>query len=51
MREIVGFGEGLTGKLMLIDALHMRFETMRYDWDPENPLSGVRTGQSAVATP
>jgi adenylyltransferase/sulfurtransferase len=42
LREIVGFGEGLTGKLLLIDALGMRFETMRYAWDPANPLNGTR---------
>jgi molybdopterin/thiamine biosynthesis adenylyltransferase len=40
VREIVGFGEGLVGRLMLIDMLAMRFETLRYAWDPDNPLSG-----------
>ncbi len=40
MREIVGFGEGLVGRLLLIDGLHLRFETMNYAWDPENPLNG-----------
>ena len=43
IREIAGFGESLTGKLLLVDALAMRFETLEYGWDPENPLSG-RTG-------
>ncbi|WP_460448227.1 HesA/MoeB/ThiF family protein [Alsobacter sp. SYSU BS001988] len=41
IREIVGFGEGLVGRLLMIDARSMRFETVRYGWDPENPLSGV----------
>jgi len=41
MREIVGFGEGLVGKLVLFDALGMRFETLRYRWDPSNPLNGA----------
>ncbi|KAA2236141.1 HesA/MoeB/ThiF family protein [Salinarimonas soli] len=41
MREIVGFGEGLVGRLLMVDARGMRFETMRYGWDPENPLSGT----------
>ncbi|HXW71840.1 MAG TPA: molybdopterin-synthase adenylyltransferase MoeB [Methylocella sp.] len=41
IREIVGFGEGLVGKLLLVDAFSMRFETLRYHWDPENPLSGA----------
>jgi adenylyltransferase/sulfurtransferase len=40
-REIVGFGEGLVGRLLLIDTLSMRFETLRYGWDPDNPLNGV----------
>ena len=40
IREIVGFGEGLVGKLLMFDARGMRFETLRYSWNPENPLSG-----------
>ena len=40
IREIVGFGEGLLGRLLMIDALSMRFETLAYAWDPGNPLSG-----------
>ncbi len=41
IREITGFGEGLTGRLLLIDAFSMRFETMNYAWDPANPLNGL----------
>jgi molybdopterin-synthase adenylyltransferase len=40
IREIVGFGEGLVGRLLMVDARSMRFETLRYAWDPSNPLSG-----------
>ena len=40
IREIVGFGEGLVGRLLMIDARAMRFETLHYSWDPANPLSG-----------
>jgi molybdopterin/thiamine biosynthesis adenylyltransferase len=40
LREIVGFGEGLVGRLLMIDARAMRFETLSYAWDPTNPLSG-----------
>jgi len=40
IREIVGFGEGLVGRLLMIDARSMRFETLAYAWDPGNPLSG-----------
>lgn len=40
MREIVGFGEGLVGRLVLFDALAMRFEMLSYGRDPDNPLNG-----------
>jgi molybdopterin-synthase adenylyltransferase len=40
IREIVGFGEGLVGRLLMLDARSMRFETLVYGWDPANPLSG-----------
>jgi molybdopterin/thiamine biosynthesis adenylyltransferase len=40
IREIVGFGEGLVGRLLMMDALAMRFETLNYAWDETNPLSG-----------
>jgi adenylyltransferase/sulfurtransferase len=44
IREIVGgFGdgdEGMVGRLLMIDTRAMRFETLRYGWDEENPLSG-----------
>lgn len=45
IREIVGgFGDGdagLVGRLLMIDARAMRFETLRYAWDAANPLSGT----------
>ncbi len=40
IREIVGFGEGLVGRLLMVDARAMRFETLRYKRDPANPLNG-----------
>lgn len=43
LREIVGFGESLVGRLLLIDAGALRFETLRYAYDPDNPLTGVTT--------
>ena len=45
IREIVGFGEGLVGKLLLVDALTMRFETMGYGWDPANMSDIVIPGE------
>jgi molybdopterin-synthase adenylyltransferase len=41
IREIVGFGEGLVGRLVMLDTRQMRFETLRYGWDAANPLSGT----------
>jgi adenylyltransferase/sulfurtransferase len=42
IREIVGFGEGLVGRLLMVDARAMRFETLNYAWDKDNPLSGEK---------
>ena len=42
IREIVGFGAGLVGRLLMVDALSMRFETLSYGWDETNPLNGRR---------
>ncbi|MGU3495017.1 HesA/MoeB/ThiF family protein [Xanthobacteraceae bacterium A53D] len=41
IRAIVGFGEGLVGKLLMMDARSMRFETLAYGWDADNPLTGT----------
>jgi adenylyltransferase/sulfurtransferase len=41
IREIVGFGEGLVGRLLMVDARGMRFDVMRYGWDEAKPLSGT----------
>lgn len=41
IREIVGFGQGLVGRLLVVDARSMRFETISYGWDPENPVTGA----------
>jgi adenylyltransferase/sulfurtransferase len=43
IREIVGFGESLVGRLLMVDARSMRFDTFRYGWDEGNPLSGRNT--------
>jgi adenylyltransferase/sulfurtransferase len=43
IREIIGFGEGLVGRLVMLDARSMRFETLRYNRDPANPLNGDGT--------
>jgi len=46
IREIVGFGEGLVGRLLMVDARSMRFDTIRYGWDEGNPLNGVAATSS-----
>ena len=45
IRQVVGFGEGLVGRLLLVDTAGMRFETLRYGWDPANPLTGTDRGE------
>ena len=40
IKELLGIGESLVGRLMLYDALQARFSTVRYTWDQENPLNG-----------
>lgn len=46
VREIVGFGESLVGRLLMVDARSMRFDTVRYGWDEANPLSGTLPASS-----
>jgi molybdopterin-synthase adenylyltransferase len=52
MRELVGgFGpesDGLVGRLLMIDTRAMRFETIRYGWDPCNPLNGTAAALPAL---
>ena len=43
IKEIVGIGTGLVGRLVLYDARAARFETIEYRWDPANPLTGIAT--------
>jgi molybdopterin-synthase adenylyltransferase len=50
IREIVGFGEGLVGRLLMVDARSMRFDTLRYRWDPANPLSGTDARRRSPAS-
>ena len=45
VRAVCGFGEALVGRLLLFDAMGMRFETLAYDWDPSNPLNGLTSPQ------
>jgi molybdopterin-synthase adenylyltransferase len=40
IKEILGVGEGLAGKLLMYEALSARFQTIAIKWDPDNPLNG-----------
>ncbi|WP_375462736.1 ThiF family adenylyltransferase [uncultured Methylobacterium sp.] len=46
IRAVVGFGEPLVGRLLMVDARAMRFETLSYGWDAANPLSGTVPSES-----
>ncbi|PVE25900.1 adenylyltransferase [Microvirga sp. KLBC 81] len=46
IREIVGFGESLVGRLLMVDVRSMRFDTIRYGWDENNPLNGTFAASS-----
>ncbi len=41
IKEITGIGEGLVGRLLLIDTLTCQFQSVNIKWDPKNPLSGT----------
>ncbi|MEJ1159624.1 HesA/MoeB/ThiF family protein [Prosthecomicrobium sp. N25] len=41
IKLIAGIGEPLVGRLLMVDARAMRFETVRYAWSPDNPLNGT----------
>ena len=40
LKEILGLGESLAGRLLLYDARATRFTEIKVTWDPANPLSG-----------
>ena len=40
LKELLGFGRSLTGRLVMYDALETSFNTFKYAWDPDNPLNG-----------
>lgn len=41
IRAVTDFGEPLVGRLLMVDARSMRFETLGYGWDDANPLNGT----------
>ena len=57
IKEILGLGESLAGRLLIYDALAARFENVSISWDPDNPLSGRKptildlSAHSSIAGP
>lgn len=41
LKELIGLGDGLVGRLMIYDALAPRFTIIRYGWDKTSPLNGL----------
>lgn len=40
IKELLGIGDTLAGRLLIYDARGTRFETVWVGWDPDNPLTG-----------
>lgn len=40
LKEIIGIGDTLAGRLLVWDALGATFQELKIAWDPDNPLSG-----------
>lgn len=43
LKLVLGIGDALVGKLLLVDALRMQFRTLKLARDPECPACGTRT--------
>ena len=48
IKMILGIGETLAGRLLLVDGLAMRFRTIRLHRDPDCPACGTREIQSLI---
>ena len=40
IKEVLGIGDSLAGRLLMYDALATRFYETRLSWNPDNPLNG-----------
>ena len=45
IKLVTGAGEPLIGRLLLYDALAATFDTIRYGWNPANPLNGTKAAE------
>jgi molybdopterin-synthase adenylyltransferase len=41
IKELLGIGESLVGRILMYDALAARFFETKLAWDPQNPLTGT----------
>jgi adenylyltransferase/sulfurtransferase len=48
LKLVLGAGDPLIGKLLLVDALRMQFRTLRLERDPECPACGTRTLKTLI---
>jgi sulfur-carrier protein adenylyltransferase/sulfurtransferase len=48
LKLILGIGDTLAGRLLIIDAMSMRFHTVRVPRDPECPACGTREIQQLI---
>ena len=42
LKELIGIGESLAGRLVIYDAHACRFQSVDVKWDPANPLTGEK---------
>ena len=40
IKEVLGIGDSLAGRLLMYDALATRFYETKLAWNPDNPLTG-----------
>ncbi len=48
LKEIIGLGDPLLGRLMIYEALSPRFTLINYGWDKNSPLNGKRPTISSL---
>jgi adenylyltransferase/sulfurtransferase len=48
LKLVLGAGDALVGRLLLVDALRMQFRTLRLERDPECPACGTRTLETLI---
>ena len=49
IKEILGIGDSLAGRLLMYDALATRFYETKLAWNPDNPLTGRNPGITSLA--